>query len=46
MLAAAQAYLIEHDLHEVDWRLDVVAVELSARGELLRIDLIENAVAG
>lgn len=46
MLAAAQAYLAEHDLIDVDWRLDVVAIELSAQGELLRIDLIENAVTG
>jgi putative endonuclease len=46
MLAAAQAYLAEHQLAEVDWQLDVVAVELSPRGELLRIAVIENAVTG
>ena len=46
MLAAAQAYLTEHNLADVDWRLDVVAVELSPRGELLRVEVIENAVTG
>ncbi|MBL8045396.1 MAG: YraN family protein [Anaerolineales bacterium] len=46
LLAAAQAYLAEHQLHDVDWRIDVVAVELSASGTLLRIDVIENAVTG
>jgi hypothetical protein len=30
----------------VPWRIDVVAVELSRRGELLRVDVIENAIQG
>jgi putative endonuclease len=46
LIAAAQTYLQEHALEDCDWRIDVVAVELSARGELLRIDVIENAVEG
>jgi len=46
LLAAAQAYLAEHNLQDVDWRIDFVAVELSPRGELVRIDVIENAVTG
>lgn len=46
LIAAARTYLHEHDLDEADWRIDVVAVELSMRGELLRVDLIENAVTG
>lgn len=46
LLAAAQAYLAEHNLQNVDWRIDVVAVEISAQGQLLRIDVIENAVTG
>jgi putative endonuclease len=46
MRAAAQSYLAANNLTEVDWRLDVVAVALSARGELLRVDVIENAVTG
>jgi len=44
LIAAAQTYLQEHDLTDVDWRIDVVAVGLSAKGELLRVEVIENAV--
>jgi putative endonuclease len=46
LIAAAQSYLQEKQLTEVPWRIDLVAVELSARGELLRVDVIENAVHG
>jgi Holliday junction resolvase-like predicted endonuclease len=45
-VAAAQTYLQEHQLPDVPWRIDVVAVELSRRGELLRVDVIENAIQG
>lgn len=44
LIAAAQSYLQAHNVVDADWRIDVVAVELSAKGELLRIELIENAV--
>ena len=44
--AAAQHYLQEQNLGDVDWRIDVVAVELSAKGKLLRVDVLENAVHG
>jgi len=43
LIEVAQAYLEEHAADR-DWRIDVVAVELSARGQLLRIDVIENAI--
>jgi putative endonuclease len=46
LVAAAQTYLQEHQLPDVPWRIDVVAVELSRRGELLRVDVIENAIQG
>jgi len=46
LIAAAQTFLQEHELEKRDWRIDVVAVELSVRGELLRVDVIENAVEG
>jgi putative endonuclease len=46
LLAAAQTYLQEHALADVDWRVDLVAVQLSPRGELLRVDVIENVVQG
>jgi putative endonuclease len=44
LIAAAQTYLQEHELTDADWRIDLVAVELSRKGELLRVEVIENAV--
>jgi putative endonuclease len=46
LIAAAQSYLQAHSLGDRNWRIDVVAVEMSSRGELLRVDVIENAVEG
>ena len=44
LIEAAQTYLQESGDEERDWRIDVVAVELTPRGQLLRIDVIENAI--
>lgn len=44
LIETAQTYLSENGVEERDWRIDVVAVEMSPRGDLLRIDVIENAV--
>jgi len=44
LIETAQTYLSENSAEERDWRIDVVAVEMTPRGELLRIDVIENAV--
>jgi putative endonuclease len=46
LIAAAQAYLQAGSLQDTDWRIDVVAVEMSSQGELLRVDVIENAIEG
>lgn len=46
MVAVAQHYLAEHEIGEVDWRLDLVAVELDPTGKLLRVDVLENVVEG
>ncbi len=46
LIASAQAYLQAHPLEERDWRIDVVAVEMSLHGELVRVDVIENAIQG
>jgi putative endonuclease len=46
LIAAAQTYLQAHGLVDVPWRIDLVAVELSPRGDLLRVDVVENAVTG
>lgn len=45
LVEVAQTYLQEHPW-DGDWRIDVVAVEMTARGKLLRVDLIKNAVTG
>lgn len=44
LIAAAQTYLQDHDLNNVNWRIDLVAVELSEIGQLLRVEQLENAV--
>ncbi len=46
LIAAAQAYLQAHSGQDRDWRIDVVAVEMSAQGQLQRVDVIENAIEG
>jgi putative endonuclease len=46
MITVAQHYLVEHDLGDVDWRLDVVAVEMDRAGRLTRLEVLENAVEG
>jgi putative endonuclease len=45
LIQLAQIYLGEHDL-DVDWRIDLVAVELDSGGKLLRCEHITNAVLG
>jgi len=44
LITAAQTYLQAHDLNDVDWRIDFVGIEIDAKGELLRLEIIENAV--
>ena len=46
LVEVAEAYLQENGLGDVDWRIDVVAVELSEGGRLLRVDHIPDAVMG
>ena len=45
LVEVAQTYLQEHSW-EGDWRIDVVAVEMTPGGKLLRVELIKNAVTG
>lgn len=45
LLELAQRYLAEHDL-DVDWQIDMVAVELDKGGKLLRCEHIPNVVMG
>lgn len=46
LLQLAEMYIQQHDLHDLNWRIDLVAVELDARGKLLRCEHIPNAVLG
>jgi putative endonuclease len=45
LVELAQTYLQEFDW-DGDWRIDVVAVEMTSGGKLLRVELIKNAVWG
>ena len=46
LMTLGQQYVVDHDLVDVDWRIDLVAIELDERGRLLRCDHIPNAVLG
>ena len=45
LIQLAEIYLGEHDL-DVEWRLDLMAVELDTSGKLLRCEHIQDAVLG
>ncbi len=45
LIDVAESYLQEHELEDIRWRIDVVAIEMDPRGRLLRVDVIENAVS-
>ena len=44
LAACAEDYLQTANVGEVEWRIDVVAIELDTRGRLIRLDVLENAV--
>ncbi len=46
LLELGQHYLLAHDLDDVDWRIDMVAVELDGRGKLLRCEHVPDIVLG
>ncbi len=46
LLQLGQQYVYERNLGDVNWRIDLVAVELDERGRLLRCDHIPHAVRG
>jgi putative endonuclease len=46
LLRVAEHFLQEQGLEDAAWRIDVIAVELDARGRLLRIEQTRNAVSG
>jgi len=46
LMQLGQQYVYDHDLGDVDWRIDLIAVELDERGRMLRCEHIPNAVFG
>ena len=44
LVAMAEEYMQAHETGEVEWRIDVVVVELDSRGAVARLECIENAV--
>lgn len=44
LLRCGLMYLAEHDLGDVSWRIDVVAIELSAKNQPVHIRVYKNAV--
>jgi len=44
LFTLAQAYCYEKDIEDVEWRIDLIAVELDQAGRLLRCEHIPNAV--
>ena len=44
LLELGQRYMLERDIEDVDWRVDLVAVELDKQGKLLRFEHVPNAV--
>ena len=46
MVTVAEHYLAHRNLGEVDYRLDLVAVEVDKAGELVRVDILENVIEG
>ncbi|MFQ5925356.1 MAG: YraN family protein [Dehalococcoidia bacterium] len=43
LIALAQTYVETHDDLPPSWRIDVVVVELTPKGKVSRVELIENA---
>jgi putative endonuclease len=46
MMRGLETYAIDHDLVDRHWRLDVVAIELTPEGTLLRCEHIRDAYVG
>lgn len=44
LLELGQRYLLEHELEDVEWRIDLVAVELDQHGKLVRCEHVPNIV--
>jgi putative endonuclease len=45
LIALAEAYIEDRDDLPSSWRIDVVAIELGAKREVSRLEIIENAIS-
>src|SRR5512136_1170218 len=45
LAAVAMSYLQTHDGLPLEWRIDVVAIEVGPKGRVVRTELIQNAVS-
>jgi len=45
LVRVAEHYLADLDAEDVDWRIDVVAVEVDRRGRVRRLDVVRDAVS-
>jgi putative endonuclease len=45
LVSVAMSYLQTHDGLPSEWRIDVVAIEVSPKGRVIRTELIQNAVS-
>lgn len=46
LLHLAQEYLLAHQLEEIPWRIDLIAIQLDPQGKLLRCEHIRNPILG
>jgi putative endonuclease len=46
LIALAEQYGQEHENLPLNWRIDVVAIQMEKSGRVRRIEIIENAVEG
>ena len=44
LIATSMNYINSHRDLPASWRIDVVAIEITSRGKVKRLDLIENAI--
>jgi putative endonuclease len=45
LVSVAMSYLQAHEDLPSEWRIDVVAIEVSPKGQVVRTELIQNAVS-
>ncbi|MCA9981642.1 MAG: YraN family protein [Anaerolineales bacterium] len=44
LLLCAQFFLAEHNINDVDWQIDLIAIELDANGKLERLEHLPSVV--